>query len=466
MKFVEACYIENQHPKFRDNPFVEALPSRLNLEDFWQATVKDVQLPESIDDFDDETKEEFARDLMDSVQPTSLYFEVYRDILGILKNGYKNRNPKDDVTKVWQHQVATNIFVPTRTTAPSSTFTGYSGMGKTTLVDSVLSLIPPVIHHPANGPLGYECNQIVYIKVNITGDADLKQLCLSIIGEIDKVTGTNIKDEFEQKKRNTKDCISKLITICTTYLVGMIVFDEIQNICLAAPNAQKLVFTLFDRLSNEARVPTLKIGTTKANRLINNEFTNSRRLGVPIEWTNYRADEEDWLLLLEYAWECQLLPKKVKMNDAFEKLIYSYTQGVVYCLFFLIEQVNIMGLRNGNLYFSKELFDEVYKVKFRLIRPAITALRYGKTQAFDDLFHLNAQLDLDTKVLIKKLLKIAHDQKLKGKAAKQLQEEIDKYLPEYKLTMAEAITVKRLKNEAELNVTSMETASGEWSIPI
>jgi hypothetical protein len=132
----------------------------------------------------------------------------------------------------------------------------------------------------------------------------------------------------------------------------------------------------------------------------------------------------------------------------------------------LVEQSNITGIRKGIPSFNKALFDEVYKVKFRLIRPAVTALRFGKTKAFDDLYYLNSQLDQDAKQLMKQLLKIANDQKLKGDAAKQLKEEIDKYLPEYKLTIAEATTIKRLKKEAEMTVTSMESQTGEWVIPI
>lgn len=466
MKIIEATYIENKHPKLKGNPFVESLPLRLDLETFWAETVREVELPDNLDDFDDETKEEFARDIMESVEPTSLYYEVYRDLLGLLKNGYKGRNPLNESTRAWQHQVANSLYARTKTTASSCAFTGYSGMGKTTLVDSVLSLIPPVIHHLADGPLGYEFNQIVYIKVNIPGDADLKQICLSIIGEIDKVAGTNIKDEYDRKGRSTKQCISRLVTMCTTQLVGMIIFDEIQNICLASPNAQKLVFTLFDRLANEAHVPTIKIGTTKANRLINKEFTNSRRLGIPIEWTNYQTHDDDWLLLLEYVWECQLLPVKLELTQDYKELVYKYTQGVAYCLFFLIEQANIIGLRRGLSGFSKELFDEVYQVKFRLIRPAITALRLGKTEAFDDLYHLNNELEKDVKALIKKLLKVSHDQKLKGEAAKAVLDEVDKLLPDYKLTTAEAITVKRLEKESALILSSMEAGTSELVLPI
>ena len=459
-------YFEKQHPRFYGNPFVESLPKRLNLEDFWNATVKDVELPEQLDRYDEEAKEEFARDIMDSVQPTSMYHGVYADVLALLKNGYKNRNPKDEKTQKWQHQVATNTFEQQKSTASSIILTGYSGMGKTTLIDSVLSQIPPIIHHQADGPLGFQCTQIVYIKVNIPGDADLKQICLAVIGEIDKIHGTEIRKSFEIKNRNTKDCISRLIALCTTHLVGMIIFDEIQNICLATPNAQKLVFTLFDRLANEAFVPTIKIGTTKANRLINNEFTNSRRLGASIEMLNFQREDEDWLLLVEYAWSQQLLPKKRSLTKADQELIYSYTQGIPYCLFFLIEQSNILGLRHGYHSFNKTLFGEVYRAKFRLMRPAITALRLGKTQAFDDLFFINNQVNQDSKVIIKKLLKIAHDSKLKGQPAKQLREEFDKYLPEYELTAKEKAIIKQLDKSSELVVSGLEEVDGKYRLPI
>lgn len=466
MTYQTASYIPSQNPHLIGNPLVEALPLRLSDGDFWDAIANEIEVPDDLDSFDEETREQLASEIMDTVSPTSLYYDIYCDLLKILKVSYKSRNPIDQNTQRWQNQIANETFVRNRTTAPAIKFTGYSGLGKTTMIDAILSLIPPIITHPANGPMGFEYNQIVYIKVNIPGDADLKQICLSIIGQIDQVQGTKIVEEYIKKGYSSKVCISRLTTLCTTHLIGMIIFDEIQNITLATPNAQKLVFTLFDRLANEARVPTIKVGTSKANKLTHNEFTNARRLGVPYEWKNFSKDDEDWALLVEYAWGYQLVKNHTELTTEIMQQIYKLTQGITHCLFFLMEQANIMAIRRGDTKLTLRLLNEVYDKKFSLMKPALIAIKTGKVEAFDDLMGAATSIDGDSQQLVKKLLLIAHKHKLKGVEAKEVLSQVQDYLPEYKLNKTETLTIKLLEKQSALIATSLTDENGEWDLPI
>lgn len=466
MKYQAANYKPSQNPNLSGNPFVEALPVRLSDGDFWDSIANEIEVPDNIELLDQETREQLASEIMDTVSPTSLYYDIYCDLLNILKVSYKNRNPIDRNTQRWQNQVANETFKRSRTTAPALKFTGYSGLGKTTMIDAILSLIPPVIAHLAKGPMGFEYNQIVYIKVNIPGDADLKQICLSIIGQIDRVHGTKIAEEYEKKGYSSKVCISRLTTLCTTHLIGMIIFDEIQNITLASPNAQKLVFTLFDRLANEARVPTVKIGTSKANKLVHNEFTNARRLGVPYEWKNFKMDDEDWEMLVEYAWDYQLVPRYTELTTEFKQQIYQLTQGITHCLFFLIEQANIVAIRRGDSKFTTTLLNEIYDQKFTLMKPALIAMRTGKVDAFDDLMGAADGLGDDAEKLVKKLLQIAHKHKLKGAQAKEVLAQVQNYLPEYQLTKTETQTLKQLEKQSSIYPANLVDEEGYWDLPI
>lgn len=466
MTFKTAQYTTSKNPNFKGNPLIEALPLRLNLSDFWESIVKEVESPKNLNELDDETIEDMASEIMNTVSPTSIFYDAYCDFLSILKAGYRHRNPSHSDTVKWQHNIATSSFKMTGTTAPALKFTGCSGVGKTTIIESIMTTIRPVYAHLKSGPLGYDFLQIVYIKVNIPGGANPKSICILIIKEIDKVHGTNIAKDYENKTVNTELCIDRLITLCVTHLIGMIIFDEIQNICLAAPNAQKMVFTLFDRLSNEARVPTIKIGTSKANQLAQSEFTNLRRFGVPYDLRNYKQDDEDWKLLVEYAWSYQLLPNFVELTSELEDLIYSFTVGVPHCLFYLIEQAIKLGKRKGRLCFGKELLQEVYDNRFTLMKPALFALRSGKVVAFDDLMSIDLGSKNDSDKIVKKLLKIAHDHKCKGRYAKLLFEQIAPYLPDYHLTKSEKETISRLKRESALDESFIDENDLDMGLPI
>lgn len=448
MEFKEAVYTPSKNSDFAGNPYIETLPARLSAVGFWEKVNDLVEIPEDFEDLDVETLEQKSSNIMKSILPTSQYYDVYCDFLNILKEGLIERNPCDENTQKWQNQVATTNYVRTRTTAPSLKFTGYSGMGKTTLFDSVLTLIDPVIFHPKEGPLKEDTFHIVYIKVDIPADADSKEICLIIAAEIDKVFKTDYEEKYEGLTR--KRCIKKLVTLCSTLLIGVIIFDEIHNICFASANERAMIFMLFDQLTQVARIPTVKIGTSKANRLAEKEFTNARRLGIPHEWINFKKESTDWKSLVDYAWDYQLTPGFVELTDNIRTAIYKLTWGIPHCLFFLIEQTNKHCLRKGINCFSKEVLEQVFEDKFSIMKPAIIALRHGKVDAFDDIMTLNNQLDKEVKKLIKDLLKIADDNKFTGNEAKAIYEQVERFLPEYKLTNKEEQTVKRLEKQTAM----------------
>jgi len=89
------------------------------------------------------------------------------------------------------------------------------------------------------------------------------------------------------------------------------------------------------------------------------------------------------------------------------------------------------------------------------MKPAIIALRHGKVDAFDDIMTLNNQLDKEVKKLIKELLKIADDNKSTGTEAKAIYEQIERYLPEYKLTKKEGQIVKRLEKQTAMTPSEL-----------
>ncbi|MGI2920643.1 ATP-binding protein [Vibrio diabolicus] len=464
-EFQTAVYTTSKNTDFIGNPFIECLPSRMNINDFWDSLVRPAVVPADFDKLDVETLEHKAANIMISVMPTSLYFDVYCDFLNVLKEGYKERNPLDPDTIKWQNQIATSTFKGGRTTAPSIKLTGYSGVGKTTAFESILTTIPPVVVHPTTGPCGKKLHQIVYIKINIPGEADAKIICLLIAREIDKVLGTNYEQQYQKLTRNK--CIQKIITLCTTLLIGVIIFDEIHNICFSSPNEQKLIFTLFDGLTQDAHVPTVKIGTTKANRLAEKEFTNARRLGIPHDWHNFRATDKNWEMLLQYAWSYQLTPEFCELTPPLKKMVYQLTQGIPHCLFYLIEQANKHCLRKGISSFSQQVLNHVFDSKFSIMKPAIVALRHGKVEAFDDLFVGGFTLAKDIQKLIKNTLKIADEHKLKGAEAKALLDQIEQYLPEYKLTQKEERTIKRLEKESMISPSEIGIGEhGYEEVPI
>lgn len=455
MSYKIAEYIPSDNTDFMGNPFIECLPLRLTSDEFWEAVHNLVEVPDNFHELTVETREQKAANIMKSVCPTSEYYDIYCDFLNILKEGLADRNPLSEDVQKWQNQVATSSYQRNRTTAPSLKFTGYSGMGKTTVIDSILTTIEPVYEHSQHEQLGLSTLQIVYIKIDIPAEANSQVICLKIASQIDAVLGTNYEEQYEKMSRS--NCINKLVTLCASLLVGVIIFDEIHNICFAAAKEREKMFTLFDKLTQDARIPTLKIGTSKANRLAEQEFTNARRLGIPHEWRNYKTGSTDWDILINYAWGYQLTDTYVELNAEFKNKVYSLTQGIPHCLFFLIEQCNKYCLRNGLPAFTLNIIQHVYDTKFSIMKSALIALRHGKIDAFDDVMTTSRQLDKEIQKLIKQLLKVAEENKFTGQEARAIHEQIEPYLPEYQLTKTEARTLKRLEKQIASEATDLPT---------
>lgn len=448
------------------NPLAEAIPIRLSMEEFWEKVSDEISVPENINDIPDEDKELHAMDIMNSVSPTSLYYDVYCDLLNLLRMGYRNRNPLCEEWKKKQQIFATQPQKKVKTTGGAISFFGLSGMGKTTLVDSALSQIDQVIKHSKDGSYELEYMQIVYLKCDIAGSDDPKEICLKVLAEIDKITGEDVSAEYRRKKHTSKNCIHKLVTRCSTLNIGMIIFDEVQNVELAKAGARKQLFSLFHKLNNESKIPVVSIGTSKASKIFQEEFTNVRRLGQPVEFFNYSKDDGDWKLLVEYAWDYQLIKNPLPLSSEIEDQIYNLAWGIPYCLFYLMEQANIQAIRKGKNSIDVKFLKDVYETKFKFMQPALMALRTGDTDAFDDMYNIAKNLNKDHKKMVKDLLKMAHQYKLKGLDAKQLLDQIKPYLVDYKPTIQESRTVKILTKESVIVPSEITVNANEIEMPI
>ena len=100
------------------------------------------------------------------------------------------------------------------------------------------------------------------------------------------------------------------------------------------------------------------------------------------------------------------------------------------------------------------------------MKPALFALRSGKVVAFDDLMSVDLGVKNDSDKIVKKLLKIAHDHKCKGRYAKLLFEQIAPYLPDYHLTKSEKETISILKKESALDESFIDENDWDMGLPI
>lgn len=84
-------------------------------------------------------------------------------------------------------------------------------------------------------------------------------------------------------------------SLANMYGVGILVIDEIQHL-LHAKNDKEDMLNFFVTLSNTVGVPTVLIGTSKAQQLFKGNFRQARRAASEgsIIWDRMNEDSEEW----------------------------------------------------------------------------------------------------------------------------------------------------------------------------
>ncbi|RXE96010.1 ATP-binding protein [Pseudoalteromonas phenolica O-BC30] len=347
VKIMTVKYQNLKTRSLKGNPLAEAIHPRLNESEFEDMVTDEITVPDDIEEYSNYEKELEALSLMKTVSPTSMYYETYCDLYNVLMAGFMSRNPLSDEQKRYNNLISTRQIESEKTSSECMIVTGLSGTGKSTLMNTVLDIFEQTHSHTKDGKYGVSFQQIVYIKCDIPANASADGVCSRIIREIDKLTNDGRSKDFKLTKgKKIEDTIDNIVAACSTLGLGMLIFDEVQNIAFASAGDKTKIFRLMNDMTNIAKIPVINIGTTKAIKTFETEFSNIRRLGLPVDLVNFKADEEDWQLLVEYAWSYQLVSAPLELTNEIRKVIYDFTQGVPYCLFYLISQANISAIRN------------------------------------------------------------------------------------------------------------------------
>lgn len=116
-----------------------------------------------------------------------------------------------------------------------------------------------------------------------------------------------------------------MTSLASIYGIGVLVIDEIQHL-LHAKNDQEEMLNFFVTLSNTVGIPTVLIGTSKAQQLFKGNFRQARRAASDgsIIWDRMDEDREEWEFFLETLWELLRLNLIRYIDTTSIFAIYSY----------------------------------------------------------------------------------------------------------------------------------------------
>lgn len=381
MEAVQAEYTEFPLEEFNENPLIQALAPLANKKEIIRKlTVKPMYKKE--ERFADSVyRVHMVNRLFQLFQPLPISIDVWNMVHSLIMQGYLARNPFDKNYKQYINETGKEIINRSfdinsrtnfRSTAGCGTFIGFSGMGKTTTINRILSNIPQVIIH--NEYKGQHFNQIqlVWLKLEAPSNSSLKALCLQFFMRVDEILGTNNYKKYVSRNMSVDNMLPLISQVAQNIGLGLLIIDETQNI---KKRGATQIMNFFVYLINSG-INLCLIGTPGAYELFGKELRITRRLTGNAEIIYNNMDYgNQFVFLLESVWEYQWTEKFVPYSEEYGKLFYELTQGLSDLIIKLFVYAQQEAIEKGIEELSIDLIKKVARERFRLLEPMLESIR-------------------------------------------------------------------------------------------
>lgn len=373
--FEKAFYVEREEVwTYWCNPLIEALPVMASSDQCLKRLVVNLTYNPDHRHLPDHTKMKLLAQLYQLHIPTQNDLDIFVKVEQQLMNRYFACNPISLERRLRYIQEEKKMTVTdqmkrmlTAYHAPPLGFPviGLSGTGKTCSVMNVLTLYPKAIQHTCYKDEPFLQVQIVWIHVNCPGDGSPRGLCIAILEEIDEILNTDYVGEYA-RPRATKDIlITKVRKLLHTFHVGLIVIDDIQNLCAARGSAFHELQTFLMYLTNQLAIPIIRVGTPKFLQLIQNEFQLGKRTtgAGEIRMELYHRNSFDWNNFIKSLWRYQYTEKEVPLTDEMSDVFFEESVGNVFIASLLYKLVQEQSISLNRKIFTQEDVRDVSRNK-------------------------------------------------------------------------------------------------------
>lgn len=366
----KAVYTEQVLADYKGNPMIEALPPILSAEEAYEGLKHYPSFDLAELEEGPHIRYQAIPRLGYLIEPGMQHLDLERRVSTIIRHGYVTRNP---ITPEFIQTL--NGTRPVTSSASSLTLMGFSGIGKTTAIEKVLSLYPQLYLH--QDPV--QMVQVVHLKLNCPYDGSLKALCIDFFTKMGELMGEDLVKKYTVGNKSISNMVSNVAKVARLQGLGVLVIDEIQHLLSAQSGNADILMNFLVSLMNESGIPIVMVGTMRARAFLQKDFRQARRgSGQGAMIWEQRKEDMDWNYLLEELWRYQWTKHRAELTQEMKDVIYYESQGITDIA------VKLFGLAQGDAIVSGEEHITPSSIRessnrhLKLLQPMLAALREGR----------------------------------------------------------------------------------------
>ena len=334
--FVEARYIPAKLKEDVGNPYIEALPYPRDSD----SIIRDYTHPLLSYNYSDVNKLSKVDKMLQVSTlrnirfPLPFHKELEFNMYNALLTSYRARKQihskgkKLNIISENQACKVDNILTGDESSSTNAGFSliGYSGCGKSSAINTLVSHYPQVIAHKSEE--GYFM-QITYLVVNCVSNSNFSALYQGIGDAIDKALG-NMEPVYAREIEKTTGLgkkAEKIKQYVEMFAIGLIIFDEIQLIDFE--HTKENSFDSLMTLANRTKVAIAVVGTEDARDKMFHELRTARRIGTMINGNTYCQNKDFFVYLVKQLFSYQWFDKPVQVTNEIIDALYDVTKGIV-----------------------------------------------------------------------------------------------------------------------------------------
>lgn len=241
----------------------------------------------------------------------------------------------------------------------SFTILGTSGIGKSSAISRAVSLITENRVIEMENPY---VRIIPCVIVQCPFDSSAKGLMLEILRKVDELLDTKYCENAMRARATTDMLIGSVSQVCINH-VGLLVVDEIQNVC-RSKNGGALVGML-TQLINSSGISICMVGTPESAVFFQRAMQLARRsLGLQYSRLSYG---EFFHYFCKTLFDLQYVKQNTEITEGIIEWLYEHSGGIISIVVSLIYDAQEIAILSGEEILNLSTLNQAYEKRLSML---------------------------------------------------------------------------------------------------